>query len=63
MSTECLICKDEGWVCENHPNSAWNEGKGHWVFNIGECGGAGMPCVCNKSDPPWHFKSFEVTDV
>lgn len=41
----CLICNDEGWVCENHPDKSW--GEGHDC-----CEGAGMPCACNKSDTP-----------
>jgi hypothetical protein len=45
---KCTNCQDEGWVCEKHPNKPWRGGKGC-------CGGAGMPCVCNKSDPPWAF--------
>lgn len=44
----CGICKGEGWVCENHENIAWNYGDGCL------CGGAGMPCKCNTSNPPWH---------
>ena len=53
----CEICNGEGWVCENHPNNEWNEG------NPECCGGAGMPCVCNKANPPWKFKSVsDVTD-
>lgn len=43
----CLICKDEGWVCENHPEIAWNGGEQEC------CGGAGSPCKCNTSNPPW----------
>ena len=46
--TICNICKDEGWVCENHSEVAWNGG------NQKCCGGAGAPCVCNTSNPPWH---------
>lgn len=44
----CANCDGEGWVCENHPEVPWNGGDGC-------CGGAGMPCSCNKADPPWHF--------
>lgn len=42
---KCEVCKDQGWVCENHPKNAWN-GKRC-------CGGAGMPCECNSGEPPW----------
>ena len=37
----CEICKGELWVCENHPDVAWNHGDPPC------CGGAGMPCECN----------------
>jgi hypothetical protein len=41
----CLICFDLGWVCENHPDKAWDK-------NLGcECG-AGMPCECNTAGRP-----------
>ncbi len=43
----CEACGGEGWVCEDHPNKAWGEGDGC-------CGGAGIPCKCNTSKPPWH---------
>jgi hypothetical protein len=36
----CLICLGLGWVCENHPDKAWDKNSGC------ECG-AGMPCQCN----------------
>lgn len=44
----CQICHGEGWVCENHENHKWNYG------DPSCCGGAGMPCKCNSSSPPWH---------
>ena len=37
---DCEICNGEGWVCEDHPDIAWQEGDGC-------CGAAGMPCNCN----------------
>lgn len=45
----CTNCKDEGWVCENHPDHPWNEG------DPSCCGGAGAPCACNKINPPWWY--------
>lgn len=34
-----------GWVCENHPEKAWDDEL--------DCNcGAGMPCYSNDSDPP-----------
>jgi len=45
--SDCEICFGEGWVCENHPSKAWKDGDGC-------CGGAGAPCKCNESVPPWH---------
>lgn len=52
----CTICKGEGWICENHPDKAWGEGSGC-------CGGAGMPCECNTSNPPWvHMEEVHATN-
>jgi hypothetical protein len=34
-----------GWVCENHPDRAWDRELGC------ECG-AGIPCKCNDADEP-----------
>jgi ATP dependent DNA ligase C terminal region len=31
-----------GWVCENHPNRAWDEKRGCVC-------GAGVPCQCNQA--------------
>lgn len=41
---KCFVCFDTGWVCENHSNIMW----GNEVC----CGGAGVPCKCNKDIPP-----------
>lgn len=45
----CARCKDEGWVCEAHPDKPWRE-------SIGGCECApGVPCPdCNHdaADPP-----------
>ena len=43
INPECPICFGIGWVCENHPNRAWDEQKGC------QCG-AGMPCECVRAD-------------
>lgn len=51
----CEICDDEGWVCENHPLVAWKGGDAEC------CGGAGAPCKCNTSEPPW-FHGKEQLD-
>lgn len=55
----CKTCQGEGWVCENHPKVKWNDGDPEC------CGGAGMPCKCNKSDPPWNHNTelMKVTGV
>lgn len=50
---KCDVCLGEGWVCENHPENKWNEGDPKC------CGGAGMPCVCNKVLPPWNFVAYD----
>jgi hypothetical protein len=38
IDENCPICFGSGWVCENHPNRAWDE-------EGCQCG-AGMPCEC-----------------
>jgi len=55
MSDEspCANCDGEGWVCEDHPEVPWANGKGC-------CGGAGMPCVCNQTYPPRCFGEAEI---
>lgn len=45
VKPNCPICFGIGWVCENHPNRAWSDELGC------QCG-AGMPCECNRGDPP-----------
>lgn len=45
-TTVCAICKGELWVCENHPDMAWNVG------DPSCCSGAGMPCRCNPTGQP-----------
>ena len=54
----CAYCNDTGWVCENH---FWREAHKCYGYNEKgdrvECGGAGMPCRCNKTKPPWDFKA------
>lgn len=55
---DCEICGGDGWVCEDHKN----EPMSHWIYNKGECGGAGMPCTCSANHPDnWidHDKSAE----
>lgn len=49
----CMTCNGEGWVCENHPLNKWDEGDQEC------CGGAGMPCRCNKAEPPLNFMCEE----
>jgi len=41
----CPICHGVGWVCENHPELAWDK-------EIGCTCGAGMPCKCNSGEEP-----------
>ena len=45
MDTKCPICFGIGWVCENHPDEAYDKGLGC------ECGAA-MPCECNSASEP-----------
>lgn len=45
MNNQCPKCKGTLWVCENHPDKAWEE--------PGGCScGAGMPCECNPHALP-----------
>jgi hypothetical protein len=41
----CTICHGIGWVCENHPEKAWDK-------EIGCDCGAGVPCKCNSGEEP-----------
>src|SRR6266403_4925619 len=45
MDKTCPICFGVGWVCENHPDRAWDAELGC------QCG-AGMPSKCNDGDDP-----------
>ena len=45
MKKYCPICQDIGWVCESHPDKAYDD-------ELGCICGEGMPCECNDSDPP-----------
>lgn len=58
----CNKCEGEGWVCEDHPDVPWGDGMGHSYIAstmTGDrkflCEAAGMPCECNKAQPPWHY--------
>ena len=54
----CPICNGGLWVCENHPDKAWDTQGGC------ECG-AGMPCKCNPDGqmPPGSIVLFDVNGV
>jgi hypothetical protein len=43
MNPKCPICFGIGWVCENHPDRAWDD-------ELGCTCGAGQPCQCNETD-------------
>jgi hypothetical protein len=43
MNPKCPICFGIGWVCENHPDRAWDD-------ELGCTCGAGQPCSCNQTD-------------
>ncbi len=45
MDKSCPICSGIGWVCENHPDRAWDQ-------ELGCICGAGMPCKCNEVEQP-----------
>lgn len=50
-SPACAHCRDEGHVCEDHPDQPW-EGTFGPVDGHPEHGGAGMPCpVCCSPIP------------
>lgn len=40
----CEICHGLLWVCEQHPDSPWDDS----IDGGCECG-PGMPCVCNPT--------------
>lgn len=59
MGKEKMICPyplGEGWVCENHGSRPFYDGDKTC------CGGAGMPCACNKVNPPWDYINEAVED-
>ena len=39
----CPICFGMRWICENHPDKAWDE-------KLGCMCGAGISCECNSVD-------------
>lgn len=41
IAPPCVVCNDDGWVCEFHPDRAWHSGEAC-------CGAAGRPCVCQE---------------
>jgi len=43
IDPDCKLCLGVGWVCENHHHRAWTDELGC------QCG-AGMPCVCVRTD-------------
>jgi hypothetical protein len=45
MNDGCPICCGIGWVCENHPEKAFDD-------ELGCTCSDGMPSECNDSDPP-----------
>ena len=53
---KCVFCDDIGWVCEDHPNMAWDIPDGC------QCGAPGAPCpACNsRTDAPRLPKGFKT---
>lgn len=43
MAVNCASCRDEGHVCEDHPDFPW-EGRHGSVQGHAEHGAVGMPC-------------------
>lgn len=61
VDKSCKICCGIGWVCENHPDRAWDA-------ELGCMCGAGMPCECNRAgeggvDEPDVSKVIEEKDI
>lgn len=52
---KCKICKDVGWVCEEHQDKPHEHYMWLSLGEWGRCSGAGMPCQCNKANPPWNY--------
>ena len=40
---DCVACKGERWICEQHPAREWPHD---------DCAGPGMPCACNPRGEP-----------
>ena len=58
MDDDCPKCRGIGWVCENHPDTAW-------AFYC-ECGcidGIGVPCACNFGDEPDASQVMHFSEV
>ncbi len=47
--SNCKVCNGSGWVCEDHKDTEWDDA------HQDQCG-AGQPCKCNVSNPPWDHK-------
>jgi hypothetical protein len=47
MNKKCPICFGIGWVCENHPDMAFDD-------ELGCTCGEGIPCACNDGTEPGH---------
>jgi len=51
----CNNCNNSGWVCEEHPNKPWEQGK------VTCCSGAGMPCEwCNNEEEPRDLAGMKI---
>jgi hypothetical protein len=56
MNKKCPICFGIGWVCENHPDMAFDD-------ELGCTCGEGIPCACNDSTPPDTSQVIVIEEV
>lgn len=40
LTEPCALCRGDGWLCERHPEQAWEHDS---------CRSAGVPCGCNPT--------------
>ena len=59
----CLVCDNNGWVCEEHPDRPWRGTSRR--ADACDCVRVGMPCQCNPcggiDEPPKLLPIARVT--
>jgi hypothetical protein len=50
----CRLCKNTGWLCEEHPTQPWDHDP--------DCDGVGVACTCNTHALVPHVDVFVDQD-